>query len=141
MASPSRPFRNKKVERRTERSRQKHSVKRSQTKAVLRRRFEARIAKLRDALHLFPRVPGAGERARHLRGILTLLDASLEEKPQSHVLRAQRRLCFEALQEILHDPDSARRIELASLLDDPKALHVALTARCHPPASDRKSWN
>lgn len=141
MAVPSHPFHNKKVERRTERQRQKRSVRRPQTKAQLRRQFEAKLGTLIRELHLFPRVRGAGEGERHLRAILELLDACLEEKPQSQVLRQQRRICFEALQEILREPGRALPAGFSVLLDDPRALSLALRARVHPPASDRKSWN
>jgi hypothetical protein len=141
MAPHSHSFHNKKVERHTERQRQKRSVKRPHSKARLRRQFEAMLKKLVEALRIFPRVPGAAERERHLRGILALLDSCLEEKPQSQVLRQQRRICFEALQEILRGPAAAGRVEIPVLLDDPEAMHVALRARVHPPASDRRSYN
>jgi hypothetical protein len=141
MPVPSHPFRNKKVDRRTERQRQKRSVQRPRTKAQLRRQFEAKLGRLIQALHLFPRVRGAGERERHLRAILDLLDSCLEEKPQSQVLRQQHRICLEALQEILREPGRAASVSLTVLLDDPRSLSLALRARIHPPASDRKSWN
>ena len=141
MAVPTHPFHNKKVERRTERQRQKRSVRRPRTKAQLRRQFEAKLDRLVHALRLFERVRGAGERERHLGATLDLLDACLEEKPQSQVLRQQRRICFEALQEILREPGRAGSVPLGVLLDDPRSLSPALRARIRPPASDRKSWN
>lgn len=141
MASHAHPFRGKKVHRHTERQRQKRSMRRPQSKARLRRQFEAKLAKLIDALRVFPRVPGAAGREGHLRGILALLDSCLEEKPQSQVLRHQRRICLEALQEMLRTPGEACRIHLPLLLDDPDAVRLALRARLHPPASDRRSFH
>jgi hypothetical protein len=141
MASRAHSFHNKKVQRHTERQRQKRSVKRPQSKARLRRQFAAMLAELVAALRVFPRVPGAAERERRLRAILALLDSCLEEKPQSQVLRHQRRICLEALHEMLRSPADAGRIEMPVLLDDPDALRLALRARLHPPASDRWSFH
>lgn len=135
------PRRDKRVERRTTRQLQKHAVRRVATKAELRKRFDGRIRTLAEAISRFHRIPTPGDRETLLRDMIRLLDACLEEKPQSHLLREQRRICIDALQDLLRDPDAARRLTLESLLDDPARVRVILKARIHPPASDRKSWN
>jgi len=135
------PFHNKRVERRTERERQKRSVRKAETKARLRGRFEARLSKLTESMRKFTRVRGAADRERLLRSSLLLLDACLEEKPQSHLLRVQRQLCLDALSEIVSNPSKAGQVQLTQLLDDPDGIRLVLKARVHPPASDRRSRN
>ena len=135
------PFHNKRVERRTERERQERSVRKAETKARLRGRFEARLSKLTESMRKFTRVRGAADRERLLRSSLLLLDACLEEKPQSHLLRVQRQLCLDALSEIVSNPSKAGQVQLTQLLDDPDGIRLVLKARVHPPASDRRSRN
>ncbi len=140
--SASRPQRrDKRVERRTTRQGQKQRLRKAMTKAELRKRFDARIRRVVESLARFDRTANAGGRERILRDSLRLLDACLDEKPQSHLLREQRRLCMDALQEILRDPVAAGGVALERLLDDPARVRLVRQARIHAPPSDRKSWN
>jgi hypothetical protein len=135
------PFHEKRIRRRTERQLQKRSVKKQQTKAQLRREFDAQVHELVARLRKFARVRGLPERERHLRAAIEMLERLLEEKPQSDLLRAQREHCLEALKEMLADPERADSIDLEIPLAEPDGIRLVLRARIHPPASDRKSWN
>jgi hypothetical protein len=128
------------ADRDTQRRHQKKQVRKPRSKARLRREFEAVLERVRTLLRRFPRLAAAEERELVLRRALVDLDLLLEEKPQSQVLKHQKRSCLEALQELSRNPGPIAP-DLRLVLENPDARRLALKARIHPPGSDVKSWN
>ncbi|MCX6356306.1 MAG: hypothetical protein NT045_00230 [Candidatus Aureabacteria bacterium] len=74
--------------------------RKSCTKAVLKRRLRAQLAAALEQIRIMNRISIAGAQHAHLARAITLLEAVLEERAGSHLLRQQLSLCRERLHEL-----------------------------------------
>jgi hypothetical protein len=123
------PYVSKRIEERTEKQKRKRAIRTKPTKAELRRRFASKLRRLVEDLRGFDKLRTAAGRERRVRACLVELEACIEEKPQCHVLRVQRHLCLEALQELASNPSEAMNVELQRPLTEPEGMRLALKGR------------
>jgi hypothetical protein len=87
------------------------------TKAVLRRRIQTDIAGAVAGIRTANRIDIAPEKKAHLERAAARLEAALEERAGSHLLRQQLALCREALRDIEIGAPGARTLQVEILIE------------------------
>jgi hypothetical protein len=104
-------------DRDTLRSPDRRRKRKSCTKAVLKRRLRAHLINAIAQMHVVNRIDIIPEKKAHLVQAVSHLEAVLEEKAGSHLLRQQLALCREFLREIERGASDCRSEHVGIVID------------------------